>query len=317
MNREEFLWVEKWRPHTISDAVLPTNIKSVLQSFVDQKNIPNLLLSGSSGIGKTTAARAMLDELECDYIVVNGSLEGRQIDTLRTTIMDFASTVSFTGGRKYVIIDEADYMNPQTVQPALRNFIEEFSNNCGFILTCNYKNRIIPALHSRCSVIEFKIPKEQLNDVVKQFFKRAMYVLAQEGIEADKNTVAEVIKKFYPDWRRVLNELQKYSVNGKIDTGILSDVKSLVINDVVKLMKAKDFRGLRKWVSENSDIDSVELFQNFFDHSYEYFTKPSVAALVLLLAKYQYQSAFVANQEINTMAFFAEAMIECQFNESV
>lgn len=315
MIREDFLWTEKYRPHTVADTVLPSNIKQIFQSFVDNKDVPNLLLTGSAGIGKTTVAMAMLDELGADYIMINGSLEGRNIDVVRTTIADFASTVSFTGGRKFVIVDEADYMNAQSVQPALRNFMEEFSKNCGFIFTCNYKNRIIPALHSRCSVVEFRIPKDKLSEVVKDFFKRTCHVLDSEGVPYEKPVVAELIKKFYPDWRRVLNELQKYSATGKIDTGILTDMKSVALKELVGYLKEKKFTELRKWVTENSDVDTNELFQSFFDHAAEFMPKSSIPNLVLLMSKYQYQAAFAANQEINTMAFFVEVMIECQFND--
>ncbi len=313
MIHDDFLWVEKYRPKTVADTILPKNLKTIFQSFVDQKNIPTLLLTGPSGIGKTTIARAMLDELGCDYIMINGSLEGRLIDTLRTTIVDFASTVSFAGGRKYVIIDEADFMNAQSVQPALRNFIEEFSSNCGFILTVNYKSKILPAIHSRCSIVDFQIPKAELEKMCKEFFVRAKNILEREGIAYDPPVVAEVIKRFYPDWRRILNELQKYSASGRIDSGILHDVKEIALAEVCALMKQKDFKSLRKWVSDNSDIDPIYLFSSFYDHACSYFKKSSVPILILLLAKYQYQVPFVANQEINTMAFLTEVMAETEF----
>jgi len=313
MIHDDFLWVEKYRPHKVEDTILPKNLKATFQSFVDNKNIPTLLLTGSSGVGKTTIARAMLDELDCDYIMVNGSLEGRLIDTLRTTIVDFASTVSFSGGRKYVIIDEADYMNAQSVQPALRNFIEEYSDNCGFILTGNYKSKILPAIHSRCSVIDFAIPKTAAAEMCKEFFARAIYILDKESVEYDKPVVAEVIKRFYPDWRRVLNELQKYSSSGKIDSGILHDVKEIALKEVCALMKKKDFTSLRKWVTDNSDMDPTYMFASFFDHAHQYFTKPTIPLLILLMAKYQYQVPFVANQDINTMAFLVEVMTETEF----
>ena len=313
MIRDDFLWTEKYRPHTIKDTVLPKNLKDIFQSFVDNKNIPTLLLTGTSGVGKTTIARAMLDELSVDYIMINGSLEGRQIDTLRTTIMDYASTVSFSGGRKYIIIDESDYMNPQSVQPALRNFIEEFASNCGFLLTCNYKSKLIPAIHSRCSVVDFSIPKAEAGPMCLEFFTKACYILQQENIKYDKAVVAEVIKRFYPDWRRALNELQKYSASGSIDSGILHDVKEIALNEVCALLKAKDFKSVRKWCSDNSDTEPSYLFASFFDHAYNYLEKSSVPVLVLLLAKYQFQSPFCANQEINACAFFVEVMTECTF----
>ena len=311
---EEFLFTEKYRPHTVADTILPKNIKSVFQSFVDQKEVQNLLLTGKPGVGKTTIAMAMLDELGCDYIMINGSLEGRVIDTLRTSIIGFASTVSLQGGRKYVIIDEADYMNAQSVQPALRNFIEEYANNCGFILTCNYKDKLIPALRdSRFAVVDFKFDKKDLETMCVEFFKRAQTILNKEDVLFDKAVVAEVIKRFCPDWRRVLNELQKYSASGQIDAGSLYDAKEVVLKDVIEMMKNKDFKSLRKWVSDNSDVDPAYLFSAFYDNACTYLKKNSVPILVLLLAKYQYQVPFVANQEINTMAFFVEVMTECEF----
>ena len=224
------LWVERYRPQTIADTILPEDLKATFQQFVDQKSVPNLLLTGSAGVGKTTVARAMLEELECDYIIINGSLNGN-IDTLRTTIQNFASSVSFTGGRKYVIIDEADYLNANSTQPALRNFMEEYSKNCGFILTCNFKNRIIEPLHSRCSVIEFKINKNDMADLAKQFMKRVKNILEIENIEYDKEAVAAIIMKYFPDWRRVLNELQRYSATGRVDTGILSNLQQTSIRE--------------------------------------------------------------------------------------
>lgn len=310
MIHEDFLWTEKYRPHTVKDTVLPQNLKSIFQSFVDQKNVPTLLLTGPSGVGKTTIAKAMLDELESDYVMINGSLEGRLIETLRTTIMDYASTVSFGGGRKYIIIDEADYLNRQTVQPAMRNFIEEFASNCGFILTANFRDKLLPAIQSRCSIVEFKIPKDE--ELPKQFFKNVCNILTKENVKYDKKVIIEVIKKFFPDWRRVLNELQKYSASGSIDTGILHDLKEVELEQVCQLMKNKDFKTLRKWVSDNTDMDPAYLFASFFDHAYNHFEKRSIPILVLLLAKYQYQSPLVANQEINTMAFITEVMAECE-----
>lgn len=312
MIRDEFLWTERYRPHTVADTILPKNLKTIFQSFVDQGNIPTLLLTGPSGVGKTTVAKAMCDELGIDYIMINGSLEGRLIDTLRTTIVDFASTVSFSGGRKMIVVDEADYMNAQSVQPALRNFIEEFSQNCGFLLTCNYKSKILPAIQSRCSIIEFKFDKKDIQKMCSEFFARAKSILEKEGVSYDQPVVAEVIKRFYPDWRRILNELQKY---GKvIDSGILHDVKEVALNKVCALMKAKDFKALRKWVSDNSDMEPDYLFQSFYDHACKYLEKSSIPIVILLLAKYQYQSPFCANQEINTMAFLVECMTECEFS---
>ena len=310
--REEFLWVEKYRPKTIADTILPAELKATFQQFVDQKNIPNLLLSGSAGCGKTTVARAMLEELGCDYIIINGSMNGN-IDTLRNDIQRFASSVSFTGGRKYVILDEADYLNANSTQPALRNFMEEFSKNCGFILTCNFKNRIIEPLHSRCSVIDFKISKKDLPDLAAQMMKRLVTILNEQGIDYDKAVVAELLKKHYPDWRRVINELQRYSATGKIDSGLLANIQEASIKGLVKNLKDKGFTDARKWVAENTDGDSVAIFRTLYDTASEYLTKASVPQLVLILAKYQYQAAFVADHEVNLMACLTEIMMDCEF----
>ena len=310
--KEQFLWVEKYRPKTIADTILPEELKATFQQFVDQKNIPNLILSGSAGVGKTTVARAMLEELECDYIVINGSMNGN-IDTLRNEILNFASSVSLSGGRKYVILDEADYLNANSTQPALRNFMEEFSKNCGFILTCNFKNRIIEPLHSRCSVIDFKLSKSASAKLAAQFFKRVEKILSNENVEYDRAVVAEVITKFFPDWRRVLNELQRYASTGKIDSGILGNIKDLEINSVYKLLKEKDFTSLRKWVAENVDIEQTEVFRRLYESADQYMTANSVPQLVLILSKYQYQAAFVADPEINIIACFTEILINCEF----
>jgi DNA polymerase III delta prime subunit len=310
--KEQFLWVEKYRPKTIADTILPEELKATFQQFVDQKNIPNLILSGSAGVGKTTVARAMLEELECDYIVINGSMNGN-IDTLRHEILNFASSVSLSGGRKYVILDEADYLNANSTQPALRNFMEEFSKNCGFILTCNFKNRIIEPLHSRCSVIDFKLSKSAGAKLASQFFKRVEKILANENIEFDRAVVAEVVTKFFPDWRRVLNELQRYASTGKIDSGILGNIKDLDINSVYKLLKDKDFTSLRKWVAENVDIEQTELFRRLYESADQYMTPNSIPQLVLILSKYQYQAAFVADPEINIIACITEVLISCEF----
>jgi len=310
--KEQFLWVEKYRPKTIADTILPEELKSTFQQFVDQKNIPNLILSGSAGVGKTTVARAMLEELECDYIVINGSMNGN-IDTLRNEILNFASSVSLSGGRKYVILDEADYLNANSTQPALRNFMEEFSRNCGFILTCNFKNRIIDPLHSRCSVVDFKLSKSASAKLAAQFFKRVEKILSNENVEYDRAVVAEVITKFFPDWRRVLNELQRYASTGKIDSGILGNIKDLEINSVYKLLKEKDFTSLRKWVAENVDIEQTEVFRRLYESADQYMTANSVPQLVLILSKYQYQAAFVADPEINIISCFTEILINCEF----
>lgn len=309
---EHFLWVEKYRPRTIAATVLPTSLKKVFQQFVDQDNIPNLLLCGKAGVGKTTVARAMLEQLGCDYIIINGSMNGN-IDTLRVEIKNFASTVSFSGGRKYVILDEADYLNANSTQPALRNFMEEFSKNCGFILTCNFRNKIIDPLQSRCSVIDFNIPKEERTKIAGSFYKLACNILEQENVEYEPAVVAEVIKKHFPDWRRVLNELQRYSATGKIDSGILTNLKQDSLKSVIKDMKDKNFTAVRRWVGENSDLDPATFYRELYDTAYDFLEVKSVPQLVLILADYQYKSAFVADQEINTAACLTEIMVECTF----
>ena len=307
---EQFLWVEKYRPKAIDECILPERLKETFQSFVDQNNIPNLLLTGGPGVGKTTIAKAMLEQLGCDYIVINGSMNGN-IDTLRTDIQQFASTISFSGGRKYVILDEADYLNANSTQPALRNFMEEFSSNCGFILTCNYKNRIIEPLHSRCSVIEFKINKEELPQMAAQFFKRVRVILQLERIEFDKAVVADLVSRHVPDYRRVLNELQRYSVNGKIDSGIFVNLSNENFEAVVQMLKAKDFKSMRNWVAENSNTEQV--FRLLYDHAYTYVKPADIPTLVLILADYQYKSAFATDAEINLAAALTQIMIDVEF----
>jgi len=311
--KEEFLWVEKYRPKTIEDTILPAELKTVFQRFVTDGTIPNLLLCGSAGVGKTTVAMAMLEEVGADYILINGSLEGRLIDTLRNDIANYASTISFTGGRKYVIIDEADYLNSNTVQPALRGFIEEFSKTCGFILTCNFKNRIIEPLHSRCSVIDFKIGKNDKAKLAMQFMKRVGTILDTEGVSYDKAVVAEVIQKYFPDWRRVLNEFQRYAASGAIDSGILANMTQASIKDLILNMKEKNFTEVRKWAKNNLDTDVNYLYNEFYEYANEYIDPSYIPALILLIAKYQYQNSFAANAEINFVAFCAETMIEIKF----
>jgi len=306
---EDFLWVERYRPKTVEDTILPPELKATFQQFVEQKNIPNLILSGSAGVGKTTIARAMLEELGCDYIVINGSMNGN-IDTLRNEIKNFASSVSLSGGRKYVILDEADYLNSNSTQPALRNFMEEFSKNCGFILTCNFKNRIIEPLHSRCSVIDFKITKKEIPALAKDFMKRACTILLKENIEFDKTVVAELIKKFFPDNRRILNELQRYSATGRIDSGILVNLQELSLKNLVEFLKNKDFSNMRKWVAENLDNDADVIFRKIYDQASQYLTKQSIPAVVLIIGKYQYQHGFCADPEINLVCCLTELMIE-------
>lgn len=311
--QDDFLWIEKYRPHTIKDTILTEDLKQTFQSFVDSGNVPNMLLTGSSGIGKTTVAKAMLDEIGCDYIVINGSMDGN-IATLRNDIKDFATTVSFNGKKKYVILDEADYLNPNSTQPALRNFMEEYSVNCGFILTCNYKNRIITPLHSRCTVIDFKIDKQQQPKLALKFMKRVENILLNEKISYDKSVLATLIQKYFPDWRRLLNEIQRYSVNGSIDTGILSNIKQTNIKELIEIIKTKNYSEIRNWVYNNVDNDINAMYREFYDYGSEFFTKNSVPCLVLLIAKYQYQQAFAFDPEINFMAFLIEVMVECEFN---
>jgi DNA polymerase III delta prime subunit len=310
---DDFLWVEKYRPKKVSEAILPDSLKTVFQQFVDQDNIPNLILTGRAGVGKTTIAKAMLEEIDADYIVINGSMNGN-IDTLRVEIANFASTVSFGGGRKYVILDEADYLNPNSTQPALRNFMEEFSSNCGFILTCNFKNRIIEPLHSRCSVIEFNIPKDEKQAIAASFFKRVCGILESEEVEYDKQAVAKLLQVYFPDWRRVLNELQRYSATGRIDAGILANKSDDNINTLIQMMKDKRFTDMRKWVSENSDIDSAVLYRSLYDILPEKLSSTaSVADSIIILAEYQYKEAFVANSEINRVAALATLMAEADW----
>ena len=306
---EEFLWVEKYRPKTVEETILPADLKAVFQQFVDQGNIPNLILSGSAGVGKTTIARAMLEQLECDYIVINGSMNGN-IDTLRNEILNFASSVSLSGGRKYVILDEADYLNANSTQPALRNFMEEFSRNCGFILTCNFKNRIIEPLHSRCSVVDFKISKKDMAKLAMQFMKRVNFILNTENVKYESAVIAEVIQKHFPDWRRVLNELQRYSATGNIDTGILANMQETSIRELIALMKDTNFTEVRKWIKNNTDTDVNNLYTQFYETVGQLFKPRDIPVVVSLIAKYQYQNAFAANSEINFAAFIGDIMME-------
>ena len=308
---EHLLWVEKYRPAKVEDCILPDAIKSTFQEYVNRREIPNLLLSGSAGVGKTTIAKALCEEVGCDYIIINGSDESG-IDVLRNKIKNYASSVSLMGGRKVVIIDEADYLNPNSTQPAMRGAIEEFADNCSFIFTCNFKNRIIDPIHSRCTVIDFRINGQKAK-MAAQFFKRVEWILEQEGVKYDKEVVAAVITKHFPDNRRILNELQRYAVGGTIDKGILNSVSDIQLADLLAALKAKDFSSARKWVTNNLDNDPARIFRKLYDSLYESLKANSVPQLVLILAKYQYQAAFVADSEINLIACLTEIMVDCEF----
>ena len=310
---KEFLWVEKYRPTKIEDTILPKSLKETFQKIVTGGELPNMLFTGTAGLGKTTVARALCNELDCDYILINGSEEGN-IDTLRTKIKQFASSVSLQGGYKVVILDEADYLNPQSTQPALRGFIEEFSNNCRFILTCNFKNRIIEPLHSRCGVYEFNTSKKDMVDLCKNFMERCQTVLSKENTKYDDKVLAELIMKFAPDWRRVLNELQRYSINGMIDNGILNSIKDKNYDDLFSHLKNKDFKKMRSWVVNNIDTDASAIFRAMSDRMSDKVAPQSIPQLVLILADYQYKNAFVADHELNVVACLTEVMSDVQFN---
>jgi DNA polymerase III delta prime subunit len=308
---QHLLWTEKYRPKTVDDCILPERLKKPFQEYVNQKTIPNLLLSGGPGVGKTTVAKSLCNEIGCDYLVINGSDEGG-IDTFRVKIKNYASSMSLSGGRKVIIIDEADYLNPNSTQPALRNAIEEFAGNCSFVFTCNYKNRIIEPLHSRCAVIEFGLKNGEKAKMASAFFKRIQSILQSESVDYDDAVIAELIKKHFPDFRRVLNELQRYSQFGKIDTGILSQIGDVSISELVKNIKEKDFSSIRKWVASN-EIDSNTLYRKLYDVMYEFIKPQSIPEAVVILAGYQYKAAFVADQEINTVACLTELMVSCEF----
>ena len=311
--REEFLWVEKYRPKSIEECILPEGLKKTFLEFIENKEIPNLLLCGTAGVGKTTVARALCEHLNVDYIMINGSEESG-IDVLRSKIKTFASTVSLSGGRKVVLLDEADYLNPQSTQPALRGFIEEFSGNCGFIFTCNFANRIITPIHSRTSVIDFKTKKNELPKLAGQFLVRVKNILSIENIEYDEKVVAELIMKHIPDWRRVLNELQRYGASGTIDVGILTDFSQVNIENLCKYLKEKDFGNIRKWAVDNLDNDPHLLYRKIYDVLITKLKPESVASVVLIIADYVYKSAFVVDQEINMIACLTMIMGKCEFS---
>ena len=309
---ETFLWVEKHRPSTINDCILPENLKKTFKEFVEDKHIPNLILSGGPGVGKTTVAKAMLDEIGATSLLINGSEESG-IDVLRNKIKNFASTVSLSGGKKVVILDEADYLNPQSTQPALRGFVEEFHKNCRFILTCNFKNRIIEPLHSRFSNIEFKVNPKDKPKLASRLFERAVYILKEQNIDYEDKVLVELITKHFPDFRKLINELQRYSVSGSIDAGILVNVSDENLKTLVTHLKNKEFSDMRKWVVNNLDNDPVKIFRKIYDTLYTNLEPSTIPHAVLIIADYQYKSAFVADQEINLVACLTELMSQVKF----
>ena len=309
---DTFLWVEQYRPKTVDDCILPQALKDTFKEFVVQGNIPNITLSGKPGVGKTTVAKAMVEDIGATWMMINGSEESN-IDVLRTKMKNFASTVSLEGGRKYLILDEADYLNPQSTQPAMRGFIEEFHNNCGFILTCNYKNRIIPALISRCPHYDFSIQAKEKPTLATNFMKRVEVILEEQNIEYDKKVLVEVIQRHFPDWRRILNEFQRYSTSGRIDAGILVDMAEINIKELMLFMKNKEFTNVRKWVVNNLDMDAIRLYRSIYDSLYTFLDHSSIPHAVCILAEYQYRGAFAADQEINTLACLTEIMAKAKF----
>jgi DNA polymerase III delta prime subunit len=308
---QHLLWTEAHRPKTIEECILPERLKKPFQEYVNSEKIPHLLLSGGAGVGKTTVAKAMCNQIGADYIMINGSDESG-IDVFRTKIKDFASSMSFTGGRKVIIIDEADYLNPNSTQPALRNAMEEFASNCSFIFTCNFKNRIIDPLHSRCAVVDFTLKNDEKTKMAGQFFKRIQSVLQSENVEYEDKVIAELIKKHFPDFRRILNELQRYSQFGKIDVGILAQIGDISIAEITKHLKNKDFGAIRKWVA-TADFDAATLYRKLYDSLYEVLQPQSIPQAVIILADYQYKQAFVADAEINTVACLTELMVSVEF----
>ena len=309
---EEFLWVEKYRPRIVEECVLSQDLKKIFQNVLDKGELQNMMFTGTAGTGKTTVARALCNELDLDYIIINGSEESG-IDTLRNKIKQFASSVSLSGGLKVVILDEADYLNPQSTQPALRGFIEEFSANCRFILTCNFKNRIIEPLHSRTSVIEFAMPKKEKEALAGQFMQRVQQILSVESINSEPAVIAELIMKYFPDFRRTLNELQRYSNFGKIDSGILVNANDIALDTLMNALKIKDFRKMRQWVADNIDIEPASMFRKVYDNMNEYVEPQSIPQLVLILADYQYKNSFVADHELNMVACLTEVMAGVKF----
>ena len=307
---KEFLFVEKYRPQTIEDCILPEGLKETFQKIVDKGELPNMMFTGSAGVGKTTVARALCNELDLDYMLINGSEDGN-IDTLRGKIKQFASTVSLQGGQKVVILDEADYLNPQSTQPALRGFIEEFSSNCRFILTCNFKNRIIDPLHSRCSIYEFNLGNKA--EMAQAFMTRLQFILDSEHIIYDNAVIAELIMKYIPDWRRVINECQRYGMSGHIDTGILVTLSETSIKGLMEDLKAKNFKKMRKWVTDNIDVESTKLFRMIYDNMTSYVEPQSIPQVVLILADYSYKDSFVADHELNVVACMTEIMSSIKF----
>ena len=307
---EHLLWTERYRPQTINDCILPDRLKEVFQEYVNQKQIPNLLLTGGAGVGKTTIAKAMCNEIGCDYMILNGSDENG-VDTIRVKIKNYASAMSFSGGRKVIILDEADYLTPNA-QAILRNAIEEYAVNCSFIFTCNFKSRIIEPLHSRCAVIDFRLQNGEKTKMASAFFKRITHILNTEKVEYDEKVIAELIKKHFPDFRRAINELQRYSQLGKIDVGILSQIGDISISQIVKHLKEKDFTSVRKWAA-TTEIDSTTFFRKLYDALYDIAKPQSIPQAVIILADYQYKQAFVADQEINLVACLTELMANVEF----
>ena len=312
-SEEQFIWTERYRPKTVDECILPEHIKNTFKEYISKGQFPTFLLDGTAGVGKTTIAKALCNEIGAEYLFINGSDEGRSIDVLRTTIKGFASSVSLYDQPKVVIIDEADYMNAQSVQPALRSFIDEYSANCRFIFTCNYKQRIIEPLRSRCTIVDFRLDNKDKAEMAKQFFKRTTQILKQENIEFDTKVVAEIITKYFPDYRKVLLELQRYSVSGKIDSGILVNLSDESYKELFTLLKEKDWKGTRTWVGKNSDVETTVLFRQLYDNAVTLLDPKSIPSLVMTIGEYDYRSAFVTDKEINIMCALTEIMSSCVF----